>query len=169
MGNLTLKAAAKIGMLGFYNRDIGTSPFERFQLGGDGINNQQFGFAGVDIVSLRGYEIEDLPANADPSGGTGNVATPVFDKFTLELRYPISLNPSSTIYVLAFLEGGNSWRTFRDFNPFDVKRSTGLGLRVFLPMFGVLGFDYGIGFDKEGPRTFNNMGNFNIILGFEPE
>ena len=168
VGKLTLKAAAKIGILGFYNRDIGTSPFERFQLGGDGINNQQFGFAGVDIISMRGYEIEDLPANANPNGG-GSVATPVFDKFTLELRYPLSLNPSSTIYVLAFVEGGNSWRSIRDFNPFEVKRSTGLGLRVFLPMFGVLGFDYGIGFDKPGPKTFENMGNFNIVLGFEPE
>lgn len=168
VGKLTLKAAAKIGILGFYNKDIGTSPFERFQLGGDGINNQQFGFAGVDIISMRGYEIEDLPANANPNGG-GNVATPVFDKFTVELRYPLSLNPSSTIYVLAFVEGGNSWRNIRDFNPFEVKRSTGLGLRVFLPMFGVLGFDYGIGFDKIGPRTIENMGNFNIVLGFEPE
>ncbi|MCB0569310.1 MAG: outer membrane protein assembly factor BamA [Phaeodactylibacter sp.] len=168
VGKLILKAQAKIGLLGFYNRDIGSSPFERFQLGGDGINNQQFGFAGVDIISLRGYEISDLEANRDPSGGTS--ATPLFDKFTLELRYPLSLNPSSTIYVLAFAQGGNSWREFRDFNPFDVKRSAGLGLRVFLPMFGVLGFDYGIGFDKSGTdRSLKTLGDFNIVLGFEPE
>ncbi|MCB0446495.1 MAG: outer membrane protein assembly factor BamA, partial [Gelidibacter sp.] len=134
----------------------------------DGINNQQFGFAGVDIISLRGYEISDLEANRDPSGGTS--ATPLFDKFTLELRYPLSLNPSSTIYVLAFAQGGNSWREFRDFNPFDVKRSAGLGLRVFLPMFGVLGFDYGIGFGKSGTdRSLKTLGDFNIVLGFEPE
>ena len=171
VGKLVLKAAAKIGIIGFYNRDIGTSPFERFQLGGDGINNQQFGFAGVDIISLRGYEIGDLEANrenpADPS--SQNIATPIFDKFTVELRFPLSLNPSSTIYVLAFAQGGNAWRRMRDFNPFDLKRSVGLGLRVFLPMFGTLGFDYGIGLDKNGDRTLQNLGDFNIILGFEPE
>ena len=166
-GKLVLKAAAKIGMLGYYNKDIGTSPFERFQLGGDGINNQQFGFAGVDIISLRGYEVNQLEGNLDPSGGTA--ATPLFDKFTVELRYPLSLNPSSTIYVLGFAQGGNAWRSFRDFNPFDFKRSAGLGLRVFLPMFGVLGFDYGVGFDKPGPRTLRNLADFNIVLGFEPE
>ena len=167
-GDLILKAQAKIGMLGFYNRGIGTSPFERFQLGGDGINNQQFGFAGVDIISLRGYDVSDLEANIDPQTG-GQASTPVFDKFTVELRYPLSLNPSSTIYVLAFAQGGNAWRSFRDFNPFDLKRSVGIGLRVFLPMFGVLGFDYGLGFDKPGDLPFNELGRFNIVLGFEPE
>lgn len=164
---LVLKAQAKIGILGTYNRELGTSPFERFQLGGDGLNNQQFVFAGVDIISLRGYETDDLEANTDASGNSNS--TPVFDKYTLELRYPLSLNPSSTIYVLAFAQGGNAWRKVSDFNPFDVKRSVGLGLRVFLPMFGVLGFDYGLGFDKSGERNFRNMGNFNIVLGFEPE
>ena len=166
-GNLVLKLQAKIGMLGFYNRDIGTPPFERFQLGGDGINNQQFGFAGVDIISLRGYEVDELENNIDPNGG--DAATAIFDKFTVELRYPLTLNPSSTIYILAFAQGGNSWRSFRDFNPFDLKRSAGVGVRVFLPMFGTLGFDYGIGFDKQGLRTLENLGDFNIILGFEPE
>ena len=168
-GKLVLKAQAKIGILGFYNRDIGTSPFERFQVGGDGINNQQFGFAGVDIISLRGYEENQLEANLDPNGTSATVPTPVFDKFTLELRYPLSVNPSSTIYVLAFAQGGNTWRSLRDFNPFDLKRSVGMGLRVFLPMFGTIGFDYGLGFDKPGARTLNNLGDFNIVLGFEPE
>ncbi len=167
VGNLVIKAEAKIGILGSYNKEIGTAPFERFQLGGDGINNQQFGFAGVDIISLRGYDVQDLPANVDPVTGQ-SIATPIFDKFTVELRYPISLNPSSTIYVLAFAQGGNAWRNLRDFNPFDVKRSAGLGLRVFLPMFGVLGFDYGIGFDKDGDG-FSDLADFNIVLGFEPE
>ncbi len=169
-GNLVLKAAVKIGMLGFYNEDIGLSPFERFQLGGDGFANQQFGYIGTDLISLRGYEINELDANVSQFG---NVATPVFDKFTVELRYPISLNPSSTIYVLGFVEGGNSWGSFSDFNPFDVRRSAGMGLRVFLPMFGTLGFDYGIGFDKPELQDINakwtQYGNFNIILGFEPE
>lgn len=168
VGNLVLKARAKIGILGAYNQEIGIPPFERFQLGGDGINNQQFQFNGVDIISLRGYEVNELPANIGPNGQ--NSATPIFDKFTVELRYPISLNPSSTIYVLAFAEGGNAWRSFEEFNPFDLRRSAGLGLRVFLPMFGTLGFDYGIGFDKPGAeRTLQGLGDFNIILGFEPE
>lgn len=171
VGKLTLKASAKIGLLGYYNKDIGTSPFERFQLGGDGINNQQFGFAGVDIISLRGYDVVQIENNREDitNASSRTSATPVFDKYTLELRYPISLNPSSTIYVHAFAQGGNAWKQIRDFSPFDLKRSTGIGLRVFLPMFGVLGFDYGIGFDKPGPRTLQNLGDFNIVLGFEPE
>lgn len=170
-GDLILRASAKFGLLSYYNKDIGTPPFERFQLGGDGINNQQFGFAGVDIISLRGYEVSDLEANrSNPAvANSQNVATPIFDKFTVELRYPISKNPSSTIYVLAFAQGGNAWRNIRDFNPFDIKRSVGLGLRVFLPMFGTLGFDYGIGLDKPGVTSLQNLGDFNIILGFEPE
>ena len=170
VGKLVLKAEAKIGMIDAYNDDIGISPFERFQLGGDGLNNQQFGqFNGTDIISMRGYEIADLEANTRDGV---QVATPIFDKFTVELRYPISLNPSSTIYVLAFAQGGNAWQSYRDFNPFDVKRSAGLGLRVFLPMFGMLGFDYGLGFDKDATGSgsvFSRFGDFNIILGFEPE
>jgi outer membrane protein insertion porin family len=166
-GKLVLKAQAKFGFLGAYDNSIGVSPFERFQVGGDGINNQQFGYAGVDIISSRGYEIRDLPANVIGNGQ--EVATPAYSKLTFELRYPLSLNPSSTIYVLAFAQGINSWRTVADFNPFELQRSVGGGVRVFLPMFGTLGFDYGIGFDKSGPRTLSNMGDFNIILGFEPE
>ncbi len=166
-----IKASMKFGFLGKYNPELGVSPFERFQLGGDGINNQQFQFQGVDIISLRGYEVEELENNL--LNGQ-EAATPLFDKFTVELRYPISLNPSSTIYVLAFAQGGNAWRNIRDFNPFDVKRSAGIGLRVFLPMFGLLGFDYGFGFDKDLDTTVDGgrlraAGNFNIILGFEPE
>ncbi len=161
-----LKAQAKVGILGSYNSDIGTSPFERFQLGGDGLNNQQFGFNGVDIISFRGYEIEDFENNLNNTGQ--NVATPIFNKFTLELRYPVSTNPNSTIYLHTFLQGGNAWQNIKSFNPFEIKRSVGAGLRVFLPMFGVLGFDYGVGFDKPG-ATIKDLGTFNIVLGFEPE
>ncbi len=165
-GKLTLRASAKIGMLGSYRDEIGTSPFERFVLGGDGLSNQQSNLLGFDLISLRGYEEDELP-NSDNGGAA------VFDKFTVELRYPLSLNPSATIFVLAFFEGGNSWNSFREFNPFDLRRSAGLGVRVFLPVFGTLGFDYGLGFDKPGVDPdngiFNNFGNFNIILGFEPE
>jgi outer membrane protein insertion porin family len=169
-GKLVLKTSSRIGILGYYNKKIGTSPFERFQVGGDGLNNQQFGFQGVDIVSARGYEIADFENNADPSG-SGQTPTPIFNKFTLELRYPLSLNPSSTIYVHTFMQGVNTWKSLRDYNPFDLKRSVGMGLRVFLPMFGILGFDYGLGFDKPGATKLFSKGvaNFNIVLGFEPE
>lgn len=167
---LVLKASIKMGMLGAYNDELGTSPFERFKLGGDGINNRQFTFTGEDIISLRGYEVSDLENN-DINGSS--IATPLYDKFTVELRYPISLNPSSTIFVLAFAQGGNSWRNAKDFNPFDLKRSAGVGLRVYLPMFGMLGFDYGFGFDKErqydATGKAKSIGKFSIILGFEPE
>jgi len=167
---LVLKVDGKIGMIGYYDGDIGLSPFEQFQLGGDGFSQQTGSFyQGTDIISLRGYDVGDLESNR---GANGIVPTPVFDKFNVEVRYPFSLNPSATIYILAFASGGNSWARFRDFNPFDIKRSVGMGLRVFLPMFGTLGFDYGLGFDKTdtgngGP--FEKYGRFNIILGFEPE
>lgn len=165
VGKLTLKAAAKIGLLGSWNKDIGTIPFERFLLGGDGISNFA-GIQGKDIISLRGYETSDLLINV----ATNEAGASAYNKFTLELRYPISLNPMSTIYVLGFFEGGNAY-TLDKYDPFDLKRSTGVGLRVFLPMFGTLGFDYGIGFDKDLPSGsgFTEYGNFNIILGFEPE
>jgi outer membrane protein insertion porin family len=173
VGKLVLKTQAKIGFLGAYDDVVGVSPFERFELGGDGINNQQFAFAGLDIISLRGYNVEDLTNNFVFDPATGNerkVATPIFNKYTVELRYPISLNPSSTIFVLAFAQGGNAWRSSRDFNPFDLKRSVGVGARVFLPMFGTLGFDWGYGFDKDPARVEDgNLSTFNIVLGFEPE
>ncbi len=167
---LVLKVGGKIGMIGTYNDEIGLSPFEQFQLGGDGFSQQTGSFyQGTDIISLRGYDVGDLEANRR---GNSIVPAPVFDKFNVEIRYPFSLNPSATIYVLAFASGGNAWKRFRDFNPFDVKRSAGMGLRVFLPMFGTLGFDYGLGFDKPDTgvgSVFERFGRFNIILGFEPE
>ena len=163
---LVLKTAVKLGFLGSYNSEIGISPFERFQLGGDGLNNVQTGFTGTDLISLRGYEVQDLSNNI--TNGT-SVATPIFNKFTMELRYPLSTNPNAFIYGLAFLEAGNAYQSFRDYNPFDVKRSVGFGLRAHLPMFGTLGFDYGLGFDKVGEQTWKNFAKFSIILGFEPE
>ncbi|HFA51643.1 MAG TPA: outer membrane protein assembly factor BamA [Bacteroidetes bacterium] len=166
VGKLVIKASARFGFIGSYNKAIGITPFERFQLGGDGLNNQQFGaFTGTEIISMRGYDPNDIENNNTPDGVA---ATPLYEKLTLELRYPLSLNPSSTIYVHAFAQGGNAWRRSRDFNPFDMKRSVGGGLRVFLPMFGVLGFDYGIGFDKGGEKL-SDLATFNIVLGFEPE
>ncbi|HNR06068.1 MAG TPA: outer membrane protein assembly factor BamA [Saprospiraceae bacterium] len=167
-GKLVLKMQAKMGLLGFYNKKIGLVPFERFELGGDGLSNQNYGITGRDILALRGYEVADLAANAATSGG----AT-IFNKFTMELRYPLTLNPNSSIFLLTFLEGGNAWIGSKNYNPFDLKRSAGLGMRVFLPMFGLLGFDYGFGFDKDLPendkKRFGSYGKFSIILGFEPD
>ena len=166
IGKLTLAANMKFGFLGAYNSEIGISPFERFELGGDGLSNQNVGITGRDIISMRGYEVRDIQ-NSQPGIEGGGA---VYDKLTLELRYPLSLNPNSSIYVHGFLQGGNAWSSFREFNPFDINRSAGLGLRVFLPMFGLLGFDYGWGFDKDpNAPGFSNYGQFNIVLGFEPE
>ena len=164
VGKLVLMTQAKIGILGSYSDNIGLSPFERYELGGDGLNNQNVGILGRDIIALRGYEVNELPQNA--LGG----AT-VYDKFTVELRYPLSLNPNSTIFFTTFLQGGNSWGSFDEFNPFDMQRSAGVGMRVFLPMFGLLGFNYGFGIDRNLPDTagWRDYGQFNIILGFEPE
>lgn len=158
---LVFKAEAKMGFLGGYRGSLGAPPFERFSLGGDGLSNANNQLTGVDIISLRGYETTDINGN--------NPAT-IYDKFTLELRYPLSLNPNSTIYVKTFLQGGNAWSSFRDFRPYDMKKSVGVGMRVFLPMFGLLGFDYGIGFDQNIPGgSLSDYAKFNIVLGFEPE
>ena len=166
VGKLTLRTAAKLGYLGFYNDDIGAPPFERYEVGGDGLSTQQFGITGKDIISLRGYELDDLQANQ--SGG----AT-IFNKFTLELRYPLSLNPSSTIFATAFLTSGNAWKRFQDYNPFNQLRAAGVGLRAYLPMFGLLGFDYAFGFDNQAllnsGAKWGEFANFNIVLGFEPD
>lgn len=158
-----IAANMKMGFLGSYNSELGITPFERFELGGDGLNNQSVGITGKDILALRGYETTDLPLNNQGGGA-------VFDKFTMELRYPLSTNPNSAIYVHSFIQGGNTWSSFSEFNPFDLKRSAGFGVRVFLPMFGLLGFDYGWGFDKTiNENISGGYGKFNIILGFEPD
>jgi len=134
---LVLAAKAQYGFLGFYNKDIGQSPFERFFLGGDGLSGN-FTLYGNDVIGLRGYDNVLSPDE-------GAIA---FNKYSLELRYPISLNPSATLYALGFLEAGYSWNRFRDFNPFNVKRAAGFGIRIFLPMFGLIGLDYGWPFDR---------------------
>ena len=169
VGKLVLKSSLKLGILGSYNDEVGISPFERFEFGGNGLNNQQIGIIGRDIISGRGYDSPSYGANFGATGRKDGAA--VFNKMALELRYPISLNPQSTIFALAFIEGGNAFRSAKEFNPFELRRAGGLGLRVFLPMFGLLGFDYGVGFDKTvtGPKTLKSLGTFNIILGFEPD
>jgi outer membrane protein insertion porin family len=167
VGKLVLKTQAKIGMLGNYTRKTPLTPFERYELGGDGLNNQNQFLNGRSIVSMRGYEVQQIMGPLQASGAG------VFSKFTMELRYPISLNPQSTIFVTAFAQGGNAWARIRDYNPFDLRRSAGMGLRVFLPMFGTLGVDYGFGFDKpdliQNGDRWTKFGRANIVLGFEPD
>ena len=165
VGKLVLKTSAKLGFLGSYNDDIGLTPFERFTLGGDAF--QQTSYLGTTPLGLRGYETLQQVEN-----GQALTGFPIFNKYTMELRYPISLNPSATVYVLGFIEGGNVYKSFDEFKPYDLKKSFGAGLRLFLPMFGLLGFDYGIGFDNGntiGNNIFEKYGKFRIILGFEPE
>ena len=166
-----LKLAAKYGFLGRFNPKLQISPFERFQLGDAGMSNQ-YALIGYDIISQRGYpvyETSDPRVNPDQSGAS-NYFT-MFNKYTIELRYPLSLNPSSTIYGLGFFEAANGWYTIKDYNPFKLRRSVGIGMRFFLPMFGLLGFDYGIGLDRlTTPGTkLKDATRFTFMLGFEPE
>lgn len=173
VGKLVLKTDAKLGSLGYYNKYVGYSPFGRFVVGGDGLANRQIGLTGNELLALRGYNTEDLPANQSSGTSTLGGGGTTFSKYTIELRYPISLNPSSTIYVHAFTQAGNVWSSLKDFRPFNLRRSAGMGLRVFLPMFGTLGFDYGIGFDKpelkNTGKKWTDYGRFGIVLGFEPD
>jgi outer membrane protein insertion porin family len=138
---LVLTPRLQFAALGAYNNKIGITPFNRFYLGGDGLTGYN-NMDGRDLIGFRGYVNNSLtPKYPNSTGGT------VYEKFTLELRYPISLNPSATIYGLTFMEAGHDWLYWKDVNPFDVYRSAGLGIRVFLPMFGLLGLDWGYGLD----------------------
>ena len=162
VGDLVLMARAQFGYLGYYNRNWGYSPFEGFRVGGDGMSG--YDTYGSEIVSLRGYENYSLTPTATSSyNTTGNYyAGNVYDKFTVELRYPVILQPQSTIFALLFLEGGNCWSDIRDFNPFQIRRSAGVGVRVFLPMIGLLGVDWGWGFDN---HDGNGGSQFHFVIG----
>jgi outer membrane protein insertion porin family len=155
IGDLVLMTRAQFGYLGYYNRKWGYSPFEGFIVGGDGMSG--YNTYGSEVISLRGYENYSLTPYID-----GAYAGNLYDKFTVELRYPIIMQPQSTIYALAFLEGGNCWSDIRDFNPFQIKRSAGIGLRVLLPIVGMLGIDWGYGFDTE---SGSEKGHFHFLIG----
>ena len=160
VGDLVLMARTKSGFLGKYNSDLEVTPFNRFFMGGDGMT----GYSAIDgrqLIGFRGYSNESLTPNSYLSRPTGAI---IYNKHTLELRYPLSLNPNSTIYGMAFLEAGNAWLKFRDFNPFELKRSAGVGVRVFLPMFGVLGLDWGYGFDVIPGVPNANKGQFHFSI-----
>lgn len=152
VGKLVMRTNAEFGFLGSYNSGVGNVPFERFFVGGDGLGN--FTLDGRDIIQLRGYENQSLTA-IDPVTGQQEGAL-IYNKFSMELRYPLTLKPSASIFGLAFLEAGNSFNNFQEFNPFQLKRSAGAGIRIFMPAFGLLGIDFGYGFDNDlRPQSIN--------------
>jgi outer membrane protein insertion porin family len=165
-----MRMAAKYGFIGRYNKEVPISPFERFQVGDAGLTNN-FGVLGYDIIAHRGYpvyETSDPKVNPDRQNAT-NFFT-IFNKYSLEMRYPFVTNPSSTIYGLAFYEAANGWYSFKEWNPFRLRRAMGVGVRFFLPMFGLLGFDYGIGLDRiTATGRLRDASRFTFMLGFEPE
>ncbi len=160
VGNLVLSARTKYGFLGLYNNDIGVTPFDRYYLGGDGLSGAN-NLDGREIIGMRGYANESLTPDYYKNK---NVGATIYNKSTLELRYPLSLNPSATIYVMGFMEAGNAWKDFKSFNPFALKRSAGVGVRVFLPMFGLLGLDWGYGFDDVPGLPSANKGQFHFSI-----
>ncbi len=152
---VVLMTNAEFGILGYYNKDIGYSPFERYIVGGDGLS--QYRFDGSETIGLRGYENGGLSDRAN--GGT------MYNKFTVEARYPITLKPSASIYVTGFLEAGNSYNKFDNFNPFFLKRAAGAGVRIFMPAFGLLGIDFAHGFDKLPGATEKSGWQTHFIIG----
>ena len=147
VGNLVLATKVEFGYLGYYNKQIGPSPFEKFEVGGSGMIG--YNLYGSDIIPLRGYDDNTgnsllyIKTGLELQVYNGNV----YSRYYLEFRYLVSPNPQATIYLLSFVEGGNAWAKFDNFNPFLIKRSAGVGIRAFLPMFGMLGIDWGYGFD----------------------
>ncbi len=160
LDKLVLATKFRFGYLGYYNSDVGTTPFERFYLGGDGLSGMN-NFDGREIIGMRGYTNESITPLYYKDKNIGGT---VFTRYTLELRYPISLNPSSTIYGQVFFEAGNSWLGSYNFDPFNLKRAAGVGLRVFLPMFGMLGLDWAYGFDPIPGIPSANRGHFHFSM-----
>jgi outer membrane protein insertion porin family len=152
---LTLKTQVDFGFIGAYNLSRGNIPFERFFLGGDGMVS--YALDGRETIALRGYPNQSL-SSRDGSN--------IYNKFSLELRYPITLKPSASIYALTFLEAGNGYNSFREFNPFSSKRSAGAGVRIFMPAFGLLGIDFAYGFDNVNSNlTTPNGWETHFVIG----
>jgi outer membrane protein insertion porin family len=157
--DLVLATNTEFGYLGYYNKNIGYTPFGRFNVGGDGLSG--YSLYGVETIGLRGYENGSLT----PTGLDGADAGNVYEKISFELRYPISLKPQAVVYILGFVEAGNAWKSINEYNPFNVKRSAGLGLRAYLPMFGLLGVDWGYGFDEIPSQSDANGSQFHFVIG----
>ncbi|MDR3188727.1 MAG: outer membrane protein assembly factor BamA [Prevotellaceae bacterium] len=158
MGDFVFALKTQFGYLGYFSQDLGYSPFEGFDVGGDGMSG--YNLYGIETIGLRGYKNSSLT----PYNNGISIAN-VYDKFTVELRYPFVLSPQSTIYGLVFFEGGNAWLNIKSFNPFSIKRSAGVGVRLMLPMIGLLGIDWGYGFDKIQGETTPSGSNFHFIIG----
>jgi outer membrane protein insertion porin family len=158
-GKLVLKAQAQLGFIGYYNKDLGLTPFGRYKLGGDGLQGYDF-LQGSEVIGLRGYQNNSIV----PEGSTTTAGSPIYNKYVLELRHPVTLGESATVFLLAFAEGGNTWNKFSEFNPFNVKRSVGMGARIYLPIFGLLGIDYGYGFDNIPGNSAANGGQFHFSI-----
>ncbi len=169
IGKLVLETKMHFGFIGSYNKSVGVGPFERFYLGGDGLSGNNF-LLGTDIIGLRGYDnnvitppnyglaVSEFTQNTI-EGGT------VYNKFGVELRYPVTTGQAATIYGFLFAEGGNNWNTFNKFNPFDLYRSAGLGARIFMPAFGLIGISWGYGFDVLPGRTETQGALFQFTIG----
>jgi len=153
---LILATKTEFGFLGGYNDQLGISPFERFYVGGDGLSGMGYMNDGRELVALRGYSNNSL---SPQTGAT------IYNKYTAEIRYALSLNPTSTMYALAFLEAGNAWEDFDNFNPFGIKRSVGIGVKIMLPMIGMMGLDYGWGLDEISGNPDANGGQFHFSIG----
>jgi len=162
---LVLQSSAEFGVIGLYNRSIGLTPFERFYIGGDGLSG--FYLDGRDIIRLRGYAASTsvTPQITDLNGTVIDQGATIYDKFTFELRYPFTKSEAATIWAEVFAEGGNGWLDFSTFNPFQLKRAVGGGIRVFLPMFGLLGVDWGYGFDSDISTGLVSGGHFAFYIG----
>ncbi|CAN5873023.1 POTRA domain-containing protein [soil metagenome] len=164
-GNLVLNTRSHLGFIGSYRPETPIGPFERFTLGGNGLGGQGNFMVGRDFIGLRGYPDQSLNGQrpGEPLGsGPGGVA---FTKFVTELRYPVTLNPSATVFVLAFAEAGNNFGNYKEYNPFQLYRSVGVGARVFMAAFGLLGFDYGYGLDTMPGSTDGKRGHFHFMIG----
>jgi outer membrane protein insertion porin family len=162
-GKLVLMSQTRFGFLGSYSKEVGQSPFERFKVGGDGMQSYQF-LQGSDIIGLRGYKNFSIIPQGSNYTADNNPGSPIYNKYTIELRYPVIASQSATIFMLTFAEGGNVWNNFSSFNPFNVRRSVGVGARIFLPIFGLLGLDYGYGFDKIPGIPDANKGQFHFSI-----
>ena len=160
---LVMMTRVRFGYLGHYNDQIGPTPFHRYFMGGDGLSN--YSVDSRELVGMRGYANNSLTPGFYSNSGSGGNGGNLMTKYTLELRYPLSLNPQATIYALTFLEAGNCWLGFKNFDPFDVKRAAGVGVRIYLPMFGLLGLDWGYGFDEVYGAAGNNGSQFHFSIG----
>jgi len=162
-GKFVIKAQAQFGFLGLYNQAVGQSAFERFKLGGDGMQGFDF-LQGSELIAMRGYANNTvIPVGSNPSIAQ-NSGSPIFNKYVVEIRYPVIATQSATAFVVAFGEGGNTWDKFSDFNPFNIRRSVGVGAKIYLPIFGLLGIDYGYGFDKIPGLPDANKGQFHFSI-----